>query len=94
MAGSYNHMVNHEGDGKLYSSRNMLIDNLGDAWEMAEEMYGMIWYLASRWDAEHDSEFGVADRTPAMVAEDVARRVEEARENYLRGLDASPGVQK
>lgn len=46
MAGSYNHVVNHK--GQLLNNENFvnMIENLGDAYEMAEEMYGMIWFLA------------------------------------------------
>lgn len=47
MAGSYNHAVTDTGDFRDNGSFVDMIDNLGDAYEMAEEMYGMIWYLAS-----------------------------------------------
>ena len=42
MAGSYKHVVNRKGEFTGIG----LIDNLGDAYEALEEMYGMIWYLA------------------------------------------------
>jgi hypothetical protein len=42
MAGSYQHCVNRSGQFVGIP----LIDNLGDAYEALEEMYGMIWYLA------------------------------------------------
>ncbi len=47
MAGSYNHAVND--DGQLRNVRNMGIatETQGDAYETIEEMYGMIWWLAS-----------------------------------------------
>lgn len=47
MAGSYNHVVGKT--GKLLSNTNFvdMIENLGDAYEMAKDMYGMIWYLAN-----------------------------------------------
>jgi len=49
MAGSYNHIVTD--DGNLMSNDQMMIsgamiENLGDAYEAIEELYGMIWYLA------------------------------------------------
>jgi hypothetical protein len=46
MAGSYSHIVDN--NGRLLSNEDFIdmIENLGDAYEMAEEMYGMIWYLA------------------------------------------------
>lgn len=48
MVGSYNHCVDN--DGNLLSNDRMMIsgamiENLGDAYEAIEEMYGMIWYL-------------------------------------------------
>lgn len=47
MAGSYNHCVTRL--GKLRNNHSFLqhIETLGDAYEAVEEMYGMIWYLAS-----------------------------------------------
>lgn len=51
MAGSYNHCVDSKGN-LLSNERMMLsgamIENLGDAYEAIEEMYGMIWYLAGQ----------------------------------------------
>lgn len=46
MAGSWNHAVTK--NYKLLNNENFcdMIENLGDAYEMAEEMYGMIWFLA------------------------------------------------
>jgi hypothetical protein len=46
MAGSYNHIITKEGN--LVSNERFVnfIENLGDAYEMAEQMYGMIWFLA------------------------------------------------
>lgn len=48
MAGSYLHAVTDEGD--LLDPEDFVdfIENLGDAYEMAEEMFGMIWWLAAR----------------------------------------------
>jgi anti-sigma regulatory factor (Ser/Thr protein kinase) len=46
MAGSYNHCV--ADDGQLFTPKDLvqMIENLGDAYEAIEEMYGMIWLLA------------------------------------------------
>lgn len=51
MAGSYNHAVVREDPRRLEQLRDNedfagMIENIGDAYEMAEEMYGMIWLLA------------------------------------------------
>lgn len=46
MAGSYNHATTDSGNLRSNESFIDMIENLGDAYEMAEEMYGMIWYLA------------------------------------------------
>jgi hypothetical protein len=50
MAGSYNHAIDDDGNLSSNESFADMIENLGDAYEMAEEMYGMIWYLASTSD--------------------------------------------
>lgn len=46
MAGSFLHATTD--DGKLRSNESFvgMVENLGDAYETVEEMYGMIWYLA------------------------------------------------
>jgi hypothetical protein len=71
MAGSYNHVTTRSGNLRDNDSFVQMIENLGDAYEAVEEMYGMIWYLANI-DAPPEG-------LPAM-------RVEEARENYKEGL--------
>lgn len=47
MAGSYKHAV-YEPTGELLNNDDFadFIETIGDAYEMAEEMYGMIWLLA------------------------------------------------
>lgn len=86
MAGSYNHAVNHEGDGQLLCNEQFagMIENIGDAYEMAEEMYGMIHFLAEQIRTFSADEHG----------NDVSLRgiVEEARLNYRIGLSMSPGT--
>lgn len=51
MAGSYKHVVTKTGKLRSNESLIQMIENLGDAYEAIEEMYGMIWYLADG-DAE------------------------------------------
>jgi hypothetical protein len=48
MAGSYNHIV--QKDGNLGSNKRITqsLENGGDVFEAVEEMYGMIWYLAGK----------------------------------------------
>lgn len=46
MAGSYKHIVDDK--GRLLDNDDFvgMIENLGDAYEMAEQLYGMVWWLA------------------------------------------------
>jgi hypothetical protein len=76
MAGSYNHCVAK--DGQLLVNRDLvqMIENLGDAYEAIEEMYGMIWRLAS----------SISDKLLIQKA-----IIEAARCGYQLGIDASPG---
>lgn len=82
MAGSYNHAVTPN-NGKLLNNQNFsgMVENLGDAYEMAEEMYGMIHYLAARVEL-----LTAVDQNHKQI-------VEEARVNYRRGIQMSPGIQ-
>lgn len=82
MAGSYNHAVTNN-RGKLLNPTNFveMIDSLGDAYETVEEMYGMIHYLAARVEL-----LTTIDQSHEQI-------VEEARVNYRRGLQMSPGIQ-
>ena len=48
MAGSYKHATTDAGNLRSNESFVQMVGNLGDAYEMAEEMYGMIWVLARR----------------------------------------------
>jgi hypothetical protein len=83
MAGSYNHVVNDDGGLRDNESFVDMIENLGDAYEAVEEMYGMIWYLAH-----------MAPDAGAMSPVDL---VEHARQNYTLGLklaEANPNKGK
>ena len=79
MAGSWRHMTGRT--GRFLNNENFcqMVENLGDAYETAEECFGMVWYLAS----ELGDVTGTAPRT----------LVEAARVNYKKGLRAG-GRQK
>lgn len=70
MAGSYNHIITNQGNLRSNESFVQMIENLGDAYEMAEELYGMIWWLAN---------YAPGTTSP----EDL---VEKARQEYAVGL--------
>jgi hypothetical protein len=82
MAGSYNHTVND--DGQLIDSRALagMLDTGGDVYEAIEEMYGMIWYLATTL---------AAGNVPLDIPEGW---VAEAQRNYVMGINYSPGLAK
>lgn len=50
MAGSYNHIVTRNGNLRSNEQFVNMIENLGDAYEMAEELFGMVWFLAQSSD--------------------------------------------
>lgn len=79
MAGSWQHMTTKS--GKLRNNETFcdLIENLGDAYEAAEECYGMVQWLAAE----------LADHTNTPSTDWIAR----AEQNYLAGLELG-GVQK
>jgi len=79
MAGSFRHVTTKKGKLRSNESFAGMIDNLGDAYEAVEEMYGMIWWLAANYGA-------------ALGDGDTASFVENARENYRNGIEISPGV--
>lgn len=82
MAGSYNHAVDKT-TGKLLNNEQcvaMAAENGGDAYETIEEMYGMIWQLATWLE-------GASGGT-----REAAQSVEDARQTYQDGLAASPGT--
>lgn len=80
MAGSWQHMTTKS--GKLRNNENFcdMIENLGDAYEAAEECYGMIWWLALQ--------LAVYEGREATLG--IIRRAEE---HYKDGLHLG-GVQK
>lgn len=82
MAGSYSHATTRAGNLRSNESFAGMIENVGDLYEMAEEMYGMIWYLAEQ-VSSHTTE------PPKSVVERARQRYEEglriAREVNRRG---------
>jgi hypothetical protein len=80
MAGSYLHVVGD--DGALLSNErvNGMLENGGDVFEAVEEMYGMIWFLAS----------ALSGTYPHNMLGSPDAIVEEARKNYKIGLAVSP----
>lgn len=80
MAGSYNHATTGKGKLRNPETFSQMVENLGDAYETVEEMYGMIWYLALRLEA--------------MGGGAAAAEVKDAERLYKVGLAESPGVQK
>lgn len=73
MAGSYEHIVQKNGNLAYNSVIVAMLETGGDVFECVEEMYGMIWYLAKK-----TREFDQPDRVKMLV--------EEARQNYEEGL--------
>jgi hypothetical protein len=73
MAGSYNHVITRKGNLRDNESFVQMIENLRDAYEAVEEMYGMIWWLAHM----------APDAGPMLPAD----LVEMARQNYAEGLE-------
>jgi hypothetical protein len=79
MAGSYNHAVADDGQLLCNDDFTGMVENLGDAYETVEEMYGMIWWLAA----------GYSMHLTDMPAE---KLIEHARRGYKDGLMESPGT--
>lgn len=73
MAGSYDHVVDKKGNLLDNEAFIGMVENLGDAYETVEEMFGMIWWLAC-----------MAQDAPPMSAADL---VESARQQYAIGLE-------
>ena len=86
MAGSYNHCVTPAGNFSG-GERGPRLDDLGDAFEALEEMFGMIWYLAGEM-------LEMTPKTPEERAVMVKEAVETARQNYKEGLRISKEIHK
>ena len=83
MAGSWRHMTMDDGRFRDNESFCDMIENLGDAYEAAEECYGMIWYLAAMMATDLNwttlTEFPSREQVLAVIA--------EAEERYKDGLE-------
>lgn len=86
MAGSYNHVVNTKTGALLKPEKalGMLECYHNDVYEALEEMYGMIWFLANEvyW-SDRELHEGPTEKTVESV-------LENARQNYRKGLQISP----
>lgn len=67
MAGSYGHIVTPKGNLVSNETFTGMIENLGDAYEMTEEMYGMIWFLV----------YSSGTDDPAAMVEDARKKYKE-----------------
>ena len=85
MAGSWNHSI-EKTSGKLLCNEDavQMLENGGDWYEYAEEVYGMVWWLAIQLASER------ADRSGMGFIP--AEYVERARQNYEGGIKLSPGI--
>jgi len=86
MAGSYNHVVTDHGNLASNERVNGMLENGGDVFEAVEEMFGMIWYLAT----QHNNE--EAEDNPSRNLVEAKVRVEQARQNYQEGLKRSKRI--
>ena len=77
MAGSWQHMTTRSGRLRDNESFCGMIENLGDAYEAAEECFGMVWYLARLIAVQHRDD-------PAR--QNLMDFIEQARVNYREGL--------
>lgn len=89
MSGSYSHATTDEGKLRHETTMGGAIETPGDAYETIEEMYGMIWFLANRVMRELEMAHGEDEGSFG----DGADAVEEAQQNYRKGLALSPGVE-
>jgi len=90
MAGSWRHMTTRTGELRDPKSFNGMIENGGDAYEAAQQCYGMIWYLASVVAQYRSME---AAQAPSPSREIMLGVINEARLHYKDGLKLG-GVQR
>lgn len=84
MAGSYNHCVTNQGNLSSNERVAGMLENGGDVFEAVEEMFGMIWFLATK-EVE-----GAENKSRAMI--DAKVLVEHAHQNYKEGLKRSKRI--
>lgn len=77
MAGSWLHMTSRS--GRLLGNERFcqMIENLGDAYEAAEQCYGMAWYLAS---------LVIQQQGRAPERQAILEVIEDATRNHKAGL--------
>ena len=75
MAGSYNHATNEDGSLRSPETMSNATETSGDAFETIEELYGMIWWLAT---------------SNSETFEEATGLVEVARQSYMEGLANAP----
>lgn len=85
MAGSYRHATTDASRFRNNETFCDLVENLGDAYETAEEMYGMIWYLAWLIAMARIMDPYTGDGPEPNRAQ-VLEVVREAEEHYADGL--------
>lgn len=85
MAGSWNHMVTPK--GRLLNNERFcgMIENGGDAYEAAEECFGMVWWLAR--------DLARMTKGPQATRADMLALISSARAGYKEGLRTG-GVQR
>lgn len=83
MAGSWEHMTTRSGKLRSNETFTGMIENLGDAYEAAEQCYGMVQFLAER--------LAGLDTEPCRLSRQ--EWIGEAREYYRTGLKLG-GVQR
>jgi hypothetical protein len=79
MAGSWEHMTTKS--GRLLGNERFaqVIGNLGDAYEAAEECFGMVWYLADMIAAQLNG-------TPRPTRRQTLDVIRQAQESYEAGV--------
>lgn len=94
MAGSYNHVVTKNGNLVSNESFVNMIENLGDAYEMTEELFGMIWWLAAELINQQQFALIALEVTPTKRFELIKDAVEKARQEHKDGLAFSREIHK
>lgn len=81
MAGGWSSITTDDGKFRSETFWNM-IDNLGDAWESAEQCYGMVWYLAHQLAEIGDS---TGEPSREVVLEIIAEAVQFHKDGRVIG---------
>jgi len=95
MAGSYNHVVADNGNLGSNSHVVAMLENGGDVFEAVEEMYGMIWWLASEGvNMSQLEDLSVEGPDNPERLRRMKEWVEKARQNYKEGLEFSKEIHR